>query len=278
MSYLASIQTSSPSAGARIVIVGAEKMGKTTFASGAPDALLIPCEQGYSGVKVPHLPLVTDYAQILAMQNEFAQACTAKKFPFRTLIIDSATALETLIHRHTIAADPAMKNSKVASMEVAHGGYGKAYGVAKNTFKDFLAWCDWMSINHQINIVITAHAFAAKVKDPLAGEYDSWDILLHSPKDMKNYGARETITQWADVVGYLHEPMTVMKGDGVNKGTSMGQGRVLGIERQPSYTAGNRYGMRGTVPLPAPPANAWNYFADALHKASGIDLFNRAQP
>jgi len=261
--------------GARIVVVGAEKMGKTTFATGAPGALLIPFEQGYGGVKVPFAPMVTEYAKLLTIQNEIAQACSAKQFPFRTLVMDSATALETLIHRYTIDSDPAMKNNKAKSMEVAHGGYGKAYGVANMLFKDFLGWCDWLAINHGINIVFTAHAFASKVKDPLAGEYDSWDILLHSPKDMKTYGKREIITQWADVVGYLHEPMTVMKGDGVNKGTSMGQGRVLGVERQPSYTAGNRYGMRGVVPLPAPPQCAWNSFAHALHSASGIDLWNR---
>jgi hypothetical protein len=277
MSYLSRIQTSSPNMGSRVVVVGAEKMGKTTLAAGAPDALLIPFEQGYGGVKVPYMPLVTEYASMLAIQNEIAAACTAKTFKFRTLVIDSATALETLIHRHTIALDPAMRTNKAASMEIAHGGYGKAYGVANTVFKDFLGWCDWLAINHAINIVFTAHAFAAKVKDPLAGEYDSWDVLLHSPKDQKTYGKREIMTQWADVVGYLHEPMTVMKGDGVNKGTSMGQGRVFGVERQPSYTAGNRYGMRGTIALPAPPANAWNYFADALFKASGIDLFNRAQ-
>lgn len=278
MSILGSIQTSSPNMGTRIVIVGAEKMGKTTFATGAPDCLLIPFEQGYGGVKVPHLPLITEYAQVLAMQGEIVAAAQAGKFPFKTLAFDSATALETLIHRYTMSLDKTMVNNKAASMEIAHGGYGKAYGVANTIFKEFLAWCDMLAINAKINIVFTAHAFASKVKDPLAGEYDSWDILLHSPKDQKTYGKREIITQWADVIGYLHEPLTVMKSDGVNKGTSMGQGRVLGIERQASYTAGNRYGMRGTIALPAPPANAWNYFADALFKSSSIDLYNRTQP
>lgn len=278
MSILGNIQTTSPNMGTRVVIFAAEKMGKTTFACGAPDCLLVPFEQGYGGVKVPYLPLMTEYQHVLAMQAEIVAAAQAGTFPFKTLVFDSATALETLIHRHTMALDKAMVNNKAASMEIAHGGYGKAYGVANMLFKDFLAWCDMLAINAKINIVFTAHAFASKVKDPLAGEYDSWDILLHSPKDMRTYGKREIITQWADNVLFLHEPMTVMKSDGVNKGTSMGQGRVLGIERQASYTAGNRYGMRGTIALPAPPANAWNYFADSLFKASGIDLYNRVQP
>ncbi len=279
MSLLAQIKTSGARMGARIVIAGSEKMGKTTFATGAPNALLIPTEQGYGGVNVQHVPLITEWTQMTALMQEVSAALGKGGFPVQTIVLDSTTALEALIHKHVIALDSASKNNKSISMESAHGGYGKAYGIALNFFREFLAWCDWLAINHAINVVLTCHVFSSKVRDPLHGEYDSWDLLLHSPKDQKNYGKRETLTQWADVVGYLHEPLIVTSINNVNQGITKGQGRVLAVERTPAYVAGNRYGMRGTIALPAPPANSWNAFAENLYKATEgrADVYNRAK-
>jgi hypothetical protein len=62
-----------------------------------------------------------------------------------------------------------------------------------------------------------AHVFAAKMIDPAFGEFDSWDLLLHSPKNNKNYGKREMLTQWADLVGFLHEPFFITKGDQIQQ-------------------------------------------------------------
>ena len=280
MSILGQVAVSGNNTGKRIVVAAAEKMGKTTFGTGAPGALLIPFEQGYDGVAVQHVPMLTEWAQVLQLQNEITAAARAGKFPFRSLVMDSATALEKLIHRYVLSMDPASAKNKALSMEAAHGGYGKAYGVANNVFNEFLAWCDMLAINAGINIVFTAHVFSSKVKDPLVGEYDSWDIQLHSPKDQKTYGKREIIAQWADVIGYLHEPIIVTQTNNVHQAVSRGQGRVLAVERSPSYIAGNRYGMRGTIPLPMPPANSWNAFAKGLYDATGsrIDIFNRERP
>ncbi len=277
MSYLSQVAVSGANMGSRIVIAAAEKMGKTTFAAGAPGCLLIPTEQGYGGVTVPALPLVTDWTQILSIMVEITKAAQARQFLYRTIAVDSMTALETLIHRFVIQQDKASQNNKALSMESSHGGYGKAYALANNHFKEFLAWADMLAINAGINFVFTAHVFSSKVLDPLHGQYDSWDILLHSPKDQKTYGKREILTQWADVVGYLHEPLIVTTTGNMSQGVSRGQGRVLGLERTPAYTAGNRYGMRGTVALPPPPANSWNVFARSMYDATQgkIDLFNR---
>jgi hypothetical protein len=117
--------------------------------------------------------------------------------------------------------------------------------------------------------------------DPAYGEYDSWDLLLHSPKNNKTYGKREMLTQWADLVGFLHEPLFITKGEGetLQRGQSKNLGRVLGVSRTPGYVAGNRYGLTGEIPVPDPARNqygtAWNALAQAVFNAKGIDLFNR---
>lgn len=275
MSILASISSSQSKTGIRVVLSGVEKVGKTTLATNAPRALLIPLETGYSGVVVNKVPMLEHYAHVMQLLDEIGQAAAAGQFAYQSLVFDSGTALERLIHTAVLATDPAYAagNKKGVTMESALGGYGKAYQVANQFFDDFLKKCDLLAIHFGINIIITCHVFAAKIVDPTVGEYDSWDLLLHSPKNQKTYGKREMITQWADIVGFLHEPLFVIEGDKMNKGVSANKGRVLSISRTPAYVAGNRFGM--TTDIPVPQAGGWNHLAHNIHQCSGVDVFNR---
>jgi hypothetical protein len=275
MSILASISSSQVKTGIRVVLAGVEKVGKTTLAVNAPRALLIPLETGYSGVVVNKVPMLEHYAHVMQLLDEIGQAASQGQFAYQSLVFDSGTALERLIHLAVLATDPqyAAGNKKGVTMESALGGYGKAYSLANQYFDDFLKKCDLLAVHFGINIVVTCHVFAAKIVDPTVGEYDSWDLLLHSPKNQKTYGKREMITQWADIVGFLHEPLFVIEGDKMNKGVSANKGRVLSISRTPAYVAGNRFGMLADIPVPQ--QGGWNHLAHSIHQCSGVDVFNR---
>lgn len=280
-SILAQITTGKTQSGFRMVIAGLEKMGKTTLSCFAPNALLIPCEVGFAGVDVAKVPMIQTYQQLLDLLSEITTTAQQGGFPYRTLVIDSATAVERQIHDHVLRLDPAYKvgAAKTMTMESAHGGYGKAYTMANMLFDNLLKALDVLAVYGGINIIFTCHVFSSQITDPTSGVYDSWDLLLHSPKNAKTYGKREIITQWADVIGFLYEPMYVMtsegKGAGITKGISQNKGRVLAVSRTPAYTAGNRYGMTGEIPIPPPPANGWNQFADVLFKTAGLDYYTR---
>ena len=265
--------------GIRMVISGLEKMGKTTLSSGAPGALLVPLEVGYAGVNVMKTPMLQSLTEVNQLLAEITALAQRGQLPFKTLVLDSATALERHIHEHVLCLDPAYKpgSNKTITMESAHGGYGKAYNLANSIFEGLLKQFDILAVNAGLNVVLTCHVFSAKVMDPTSGEYDSWDLLMHSPKNQKTYGKRELITQWADVIGFLYEPMFVVGNDkgGMVKGVSQNKGRVLALSRTPAYTAGNRFGIVGELSIPVPPSNGWNSFADALYKSSGIDVFTR---
>jgi len=278
-SILNSVTTGVARAGIRMIVAAQEKMGKTTLTSGAPQALLVPLEVGYAGVNVAKTPMLQSLAEVRQLVAETVALAQRGQFPYRTIIFDSATALERHIHNFVIQTDPAYKpgSSKTITMESAHGGYGKAYNLANAITDELLKQFDQLAVFAGINILLTCHVFSSKVIDPTSGEYDSWDLLLHSPKNNKTYGKRELLTQWADVIGFLYEPMFVMAAEksGMAKGVSQNKGRVLALSRTPAYTAGNRYGITGEISIPAPPENGWNYFAHALHTASGIDLYTR---
>lgn len=276
-SILGAVTTGVTRAGLRMVIAGQEKMGKTTMAAGAPGALLVPLEVGYSGVSVAKTPMLQTLEETQQFLAEVVALARAGQFPYKTLVFDSATALERQIHDAVIRRDPlsGRGGKKTITMDSAHGGYGKAYGIANEELDGLLATFDQLAVYAGINIVLTCHVFSSKIMDPTSGEYDSWDLLLHSPKNQKTYGKRERISQWADVIGFLYEPIFVSKDDKMTRAVSQNKGRVIGLNRTPGYLAGNRFGITGEYPIPGPPQNGWNTFAQVLHHFSGIDVFTR---
>ncbi len=276
-SILSQVATGVSTSGQRIVIAAQEKMGKTSLAVDAPRAMLVQLEVGGATVRVPKTPFLSSWWQIIQFLDEVKAECMAGRFQARTLVWDTGTALERIIHEQTILDD----NKGRQSMETAHGGYGKAYSYGNSLFDEFLKRLDELAIHAGITHIITCQVFAAKATDPSFGEFDQWDLLLHSPKNNRTYGKREMLTQWADLVGFLHEPFFITKGEGesLQRAQSKGQGRVLGVTRTPAYVAGNRYGVFGEIPIPDPTrskyGSSWNTLADVIYQASGIDLYNR---
>lgn len=270
---LGSVTSGIQQTGQRFVIAGVEKIGKTTFACGAPGPLLVPLEVGFAAMSIPKTRMPTSFGEVMGLIGEIKQACMAGRAPCQTLIFDTGTALERLIDLQTIADDPKSAQQKM-TMETAHGAYGKAYAYSNMLFDKMLKELDELALYGNINIVITAHVFASRGIDPIHGEYDTFDLLLHSPKNQKTHGKREMLTQWADLVGLLYEPMFVSKGEGetMARGQSLGRGRVMGVSRTPSYVAGNRYGLNGEIPIPL--NNGWNALAYVIFQAKGIDIGN----
>jgi hypothetical protein len=288
-SYLSQVQTGYQQVGQRIVIGGVEKVGKTTLASAAPNALLVPLEHGSAAIPIAKIPQLETWEQVEAFCEELIHSARSGFIKRgQSIVWDSATALERLIHNYILRTDKdyIAKNGKGVTMESAHGGYGKAYNLANELFERWTRYMDELVFAYGINIVITCHVFASRVTDPAHGEYDTWDLLLHSPKNNKTYGKREFMTQWADLIGFLHEPMFIMKAQDearLQQGISAGQGRQLAVDRQPAWVAGNRYGMSGKIPIPAPvpgqiAVDSWNALASAIWNATqgGIDIWNRA--
>jgi hypothetical protein len=262
-------------AGIRIAIAGVEKSGKTTLVCGSPQALLIPLESGYAGQDVQHIPMITRYQDFVSLLQEITTACEAGNFPFRTVVIDSVTALERLIHEGVLLSDPTYKGgaNKNVTMNSAHGGYGKSFDIANERFMELLNIMDVLALHYGINMVFTAHVFADQMLDPQVGEYSSWNIQLHSPKNYKTFGKRELFLQWLDGIFFLHEPLMITEQHGIKKGISENRGRVLGLSRTPSYLAGNRFGLEGEISIPK--EQGWNHLAQSIYESCGIDVYHR---
>lgn len=277
--------------GKRIVIAAVEKMGKTTLGCDAPGALLIPLEVDAVALeRYPHTPILENIDQVFQLCEELlAMGAAGQLRPGQSLVWDSATALEKFIHTSVLMEDKGYVNAydhatgvlkpncKAVTMESALDGYGKAYSRANEKFSTWLRYQDQLAYKYGVNIIVTCHVFANRIQDPSNGEYDSWDLLLHSPKNNKTYGKREMITQWADMIGFLHEPMFVVKDEGsaMARGIVAGQGRAIAVDRTPSWVAGNRFGMSGVISIPL--VGGWNAIANAVWQSTGgrVDLWKR---
>jgi hypothetical protein len=222
--------------------------------------------------------MINDYTAFMTALAEIEQWVTEGRFQYRTVAIDSLTQLERYIHTYVLSLDPQTKTGKANTMESAHGGYGKAYQVAVGLMHQIFQRLEALAMYYHINIVFSCHVFSTKVSDPTVGEYHMYDLSLHAFKNDKNFSTRELSTQWADVVGFIYEPVAVIGDEKkLHRAVSTGKGRTLGLSRTPAYVAKNRYGIDGEIPLASVESNPWNSFAQVVYEASNqnIDLFTR---
>ena len=90
---LATIARERVRAAPRVVLYGPQKIGKSTFAAGAPQPVFIPTEDGLSGLEVDHFPLAKTYQGVL----EALGALYEEAHTYQTVVVDSLDWLEPLI-------------------------------------------------------------------------------------------------------------------------------------------------------------------------------------
>lgn len=268
---LSSISKTKHATPPRIVIFGPEKVGKSTFFAGgtvngqpqesAPKPIFIRTEDGLNGLDVDAFPLSESYVQV----REALTALATEKHDFKTVVIDSADWLERLIHQYTIESC-SMDVRGTKTMETAHGGYGKAYAVALSYWREVLMGLDYLNKNHGMIVGVICHSTVVTVNDPFLPEpIDKWETKLHKPN--KGTGARDLLSEWADVIGFAQRETFVSRkttadGKQVARGSApVGMSNKLHLVGSPGVVAGNRYSLPPTIDL------SWTAFSDALSAA-----------
>lgn len=211
----------------RIVLYGIPGIGKSTFASKAPNPVFVPTEDGLSALK--HVP-------------QFPVAKTAKEFEdnidtlinephnFNTVIIDTADWLEALI------CEEILKESKGSCMQTACGGYGAAWGVLKNRFRSILQKLEYFRDNHVMTVFV-AHSSVQKISTPESGEFDQYSLKLNHGTNKSPGGIAALLTEWADAVFFL------TRQNGSEKGAAIGGERILRCVTTMTAECKNRWGM-----------------------------------
>lgn len=239
----------------RVVLYATEKVGKSTFAAGAPSPIFICSEDGTSQLDVSRFPEPKCFSDVL----DAIQVLLAEPHGFKTLVLDTLDWLEPLVHAHVC------EKNGWANIETP--GYGKGPSAALDQWRLLLARLEELQKKRGMHIILLAHSWIKTFKNPEAvGDYDRYELKL-SPK------ASGVIKEWCEAVLFAnHETLTTEKG-GRTRGVSSGA-RVMHTERRAAWDAGNRYSLPETLPL------SWDEFdAACLAGSPGalaglVDAFN----
>lgn len=218
----------------RIVIYGAEGIGKSTLASQCPDPLFIDTEGSTTHMDVKRFDTPSSWQMLL----DEVQYVINDPSVCKTLVIDTADWAEQIE-----IADLCRKKGW-DSIEAP--GYGKGYQYSAEEFGRLLNKLTEV-MNKGVNVVITAHATLRKVELPEEmGAYDHWEM-----KTSKKVAPM--IKEWADVVLFLNYQINIINVDnkGQLKGKNKAQGgrRVIHTSHTPFWDAKNRFGMPEELPL-----------------------------
>jgi hypothetical protein len=237
MNLLESILTGKTARPRRLTLYGVPGIGKSTFASQAPAPIFIQTEQGLDDIGAARFPLAKSWSDVLD-----ALTALTGEHGYKTAVIDSLSALEPLVWKHTC--------TEKGKQNIEDFGYGKGYILALDQWRELAKALDYLCEEKHMNVVLIGHSKVTRFNDPEGDAYDLYDMDL-------NKHAAQAFFRWSDEVLFAnYEVIKATTGDGLRK-------RVIGVDsdrklwtcERPSHKAKNRLGMPEVVPM------AWSEYA-----------------
>lgn len=253
---LASITSGTRIRAPRIILLGVEKIGKSTFASQAPNPIFLPIrgEEGIDSIDVPQFPTCNSLADVI----ESLYSLFSGEHDRQTIVIDSASALEPLVWE-----DVCLRCGNVDSIEAVGGGYGKGYVEAAGTWRNLTAALDTLRLERGIASILIGHVKVKRFDDPAGDSYDQYQF------DAQDRVAN-LLYRWADVILFANAKV-VVKSEKVgikkehHRGIEVAPGsRWLYTQKRPAHPGGGR-GVFGRLPYELP--LSWQAFQDAVTAA-----------
>lgn len=238
----------------RIVLLGTEKAGKSTFAAGADSPVFIPIkgEEGIDALDVARFPVAQSYEEVL----ECLRALYKEKHTHKTVVLDSSSTFEPLVW------DAVCNNDGADSIERVGGGYGKGYTEALKYWRKVMDALDALRAEKDMASIIIGHVTVKTFNDPLTEAYDQFRWDIHTKAADAGY-------RWSDCILFVNTRTLVKKEDqGFNKKKSRGVSdgaRYLYTQRRPAHPGGGR-GPYGQLPYELP--LEWEAFSNAVKEAS----------
>jgi hypothetical protein len=221
----------------RVVVHGAQKVGKSTFAAGAYNPIFLPLEDGLSGIETNSFPLLKSYDEVDQALNSLLN----DQHDFGTAVVDSTDWLEPLIWSHVCKANN--------WQSIEQPGYGKGYVEAGAVWRAFLDKLNRLRMERAMSIILIAHSAVKRFEAPDTDSFDRYELKMQK-------GALGLIVEWADIIAFAQEEVAIKKeklaGDNIRaRGVSTGR-RIMHTNAKPSFIAGNRYNLPDVLDLSWP--------------------------
>lgn len=233
----------------RVLVFGVQKIGKSTFAASAPNPIFLPIkgEDGIDALDVARFPMANTADDVIsAISNLYSEP-----HDYQTLVIDSASALELVVHEAVCQAN------NVTSIEHKPLGFGRGYVEAVERWQPILQGVDALRTDRGMACIIIGHVVVKRFDDPCGESYDQYQPAV-------NKGISQLLNRWADATWFINTK-TVVKEQAVSitqKHTyavdpRAGQ-RYLFTQQRPGHPGGGR-GQLGKLPyeIAIPENNPW---------------------
>jgi hypothetical protein len=238
----------------RIVLLGVEKIGKSTFAAGAESVIFLPIkgEEGVDDLDVAKFPRAETFDDVLAAVTTLIR----EEHDYKTFVIDSASALEPVIWAKLC------EEANCDSIEKVGGGYGKGYIEAANKWRSLMEGLDRLR-SKGISVILIGHVKVKRFDDPLGASFDQYQFDLHEKVHL-------ALQRWADSILFANSE-TIVKTEevGFNREKKTGKdltgARWLFTQKRPGHPGGGR-GVYGRLPYKLP--LDWSAFTSAASEAA----------
>lgn len=224
----------------RVLIYGAEKVGKSTFASGAPSPIFVGADSGTERLDIARIE-PTSWEEARSYLRDIAQ----DKHDYKTLVIDPINWFEPMLW------DALCKTDGSTNIETYGEGFGKGYKVAVGWWREFLFDLEkcWKRGMH---VVITAHAQVKNFKSPDTDSYDRYELAM-------NEKGAAPIKQWVDAIVFARVETFTKTEKATKKAKGYSTDRhILLTQPNAAYDAGSRWQLPDELEL------SWQDFFDAV--------------
>lgn len=229
----------------RVLIHAADKVGKSSFAAGAPSPVFIGMEGGLEQLGPARYPQPESFDDVLAALEDLR----VSPHDFKTVVVDPVNWLERFIFQEVC------KEYGKSNIDEVLGGFQKGQGRAIKFWDMMLSALDALRDERRMHVILTAHTAVRNQKNPEAQDWGSWQPA------MDKVGA-ERMKQWVDAILFARLEEFAKSVDGKVKGRSTGA-RVLLTQSNAAYAAGNRFGLPEELPL------SWADFWRAVETGHG---------
>ena len=220
-----------------VTICGDSGLGKTTLAASFPNPIVIRAEDGLQAIPSAQRP---DAFPVLKKESDLWEQLKAlyrEDHKYKTLILDSVTALESMFINHVVESDP--KNPK--SINQALGGYGAGLQAVAAMHQRVRRATEFLTDNKNMHIVFVAHADTETIELPDQDPYTPYSLRL-GKKSMAPY------IDDVDIVGFL-KLETFTTGDGERKKAISDGSRLLVTYATAANISKNRYNITEDLPV-----------------------------
>lgn len=217
-----------------MTITGDSGMGKTTLAASFPKPIVIRAEDGLQAIPNETRP---DAFPVLTCEADLWGQLTAlikEEHDYKTVIVDSVTALERLFIQSVIDGD--VKNPKTIAQ--ACGGYGAGFLAVAGLHQRVRKACGLLN-DKGMHVVFIAHADTELIELPDQDSYTRYNMRL-------NKRCVAPYVDDVDLVGFL-KLQTFTTGDGERKKAISDGTRILVTYATASNVSKNRYGITSDI-------------------------------